>query len=50
MEFREWIPVHESLPAQDGIYATRIKPLLGGEPVEKAQHFKAQVHPSISGW
>lgn len=50
MEFREWVPVRERLPDQDGLYDTMIKPLLGSEHVGKAQHFKAHAHPAISGW
>lgn len=47
--FREWIPVRERLPEQDGQYATLVKPVLG-DAFEKVQGYKRQEHSFISGW
>ena len=47
--FREWVPVGESLPAQDGLYSTLIKPILG-KPFEKDQRYTKQANSAISGW
>lgn len=50
VDYREWIPVKERLPAQAGRYATLVLPLLDSEPYEQMQSYTPQAHPAFSGW
>lgn len=47
---REWIPVRERLPEQDGEYETLVKPLLEETSYPVKQRYTRQAHPAISGF
>lgn len=49
-EYREWIPVGERLPDQEGVYDTLVKCLLDDEVVAQAQRYTLQAHPAINPW